>query len=445
MDLKFWLEIIIIIILVFVSGFFSASEIAVIAVRKSRIKKLAKSGDSRAAFVEKLKNNPDDFFAIVQIGMTVTASAASALGGATAIIVIKPLISSIPIPAIQQGAESISIIMVVIVISYLFLVLAELVPKALAIRYSEKMALWVGPATWWSLKTIGIFISFLSWSTNLCLRIIGVSPKERRDSVITEEEVKIILAEGLKTGVFEPEEQKLIHSVFEFSDTLAKNAMTPRTEIVAVEINDEPKKILEIATTAGFSRLPVFEENLDQIKGIIHVRDLLNVFLTDGLIITRDIMRPPVFVPDSRKISDILTDMQRQRMHIAMVLDDYGGTAGLITLEDILEELVGEIQDEYDDEEDDIVMKPDGSAVVKGAVDADLVWEQFDIEQPPESEFESIAGLVIDKLGRIPALNESIETAGLKITVLEKSGHKVNRLRVEKTVTAKDDQRKTEQ
>lgn len=431
MDFKFWLEIVIIIILVFVSGFFSASEIAVIAVRKSRIKKLSESGDSRATFVEKLKNNPDDFFAIVQIGMTVTASAASALGGATAIIVIKPLITSIPIPAIHGAAESISIILVIVVISYTFLVLAELVPKALAIRYSERMALWVGPATWWSLKAIRVFISFLSWSTNLCLRVIGISPKDRRDSVITEEEVKIILAEGLKTGVFEPEEHKLIHSVFEFSDALAKNAMTPRTEIVSVEINDDPKKILEIATTAGFSRLPVIEENLDQIKGIIHVRDLLNVFLTDGLIITRDIMRPPLFVPDSKKISEILTDMQKQRMHIAIVLDDYGGTAGILTLEDILEELVGEIQDEYDTEEDDIVMNPDGSAIVKGTVDAELVWEQFNME-PPQSEFESITGMVMDKLGRIPAVDESIETAGLKITVLDKSGHIVSKLRVEK-------------
>jgi putative hemolysin len=444
MDLKFWLEIAVILILIFISGFFAASEIAVVAVRKSRIKKLARSGNSKAAFVEKLKDNPDDFFGIIQVGVTVAGTAASALGGAAAIIVIKPLISSIPITPVKHAAQSISIVLVVVVMSYLFLVLAELVPKSLAIRYSERIALWVGPITWWFLKSIKILISFLSLSTNICLKIIGIPIKEKRDSVLSEEEVKIILAEGLKTGVFEPEEQKLIHSVFEFSDTLAKHAMTPRTEIVPVEINDPPKKILEIATTAGFSRLPVFDENLDQIKGIIHVRDLLNVFLTDGLIITRDIMRPPVFVPDSKKIADILADMQKQRMHIAIVLDDYGGTAGIITLEDILEELVGEIQDEYDSEEDDIVTKPDGSVIVKGLVDADLVWEQFGIEQLPESEFESIAGLVIDKLGRIPALNESIKTAGLKITILEKSGHKVGKLLVEKIASSEKDKNKQE-
>jgi putative hemolysin len=445
MDLKLWLEIVVILIMVLLSGYASASEIAIIAIRKSKIRQLAKSGDARASSVEKLKNNPDGFFATVQIGMTVTGTIASALAGAIAVLAVKPLLESVPILAISQAAESISIVVVVIIISYILLILAELVPKSLAIRYPERIALFVGPGTWWALRIMSIFIRFLSWSTGVCLRIMGISPSMRRDSAVTEEEVKIILAEGLKTGVFEPEEHKLIHSVFEFSDALAKNAMTPRTEIIAVEINDDPKKILETATTAGFSRLPVIEENLDRIKGIIHVRDLLNVFLTDGLIITRDIMRPPLFVPDSKKISEILTDMQKQRMHIAIVLDDYGGTAGIITLEDILEELVGEIQDEYDDEEDDIVSKPDGSVVVKGSVDADLIWEQFEIEQPPESEFESIAGMVIDKLGRIPALNESIETAGLRITILEKTGHKVGKLKVEKTVHPSDGKTKTKE
>jgi len=205
MDLKFWIEIAIIFVLVFVSGFFSASEIAIIAVRKSRMKKLAESGDSRAKLVEKLKSNPDNFFAIVQIGMTVTASAASALGGASAILIVKPMIESIPIPVISRAAESISIVAVIVVISYIFLVLAELVPKALAIRYSEKIALWVGPATWWSLRIISIIIRFLSWSTNMCLKLMRIPTDIDKHSTITEEEVKIILTEGLKHGVFEKE------------------------------------------------------------------------------------------------------------------------------------------------------------------------------------------------------------------------------------------------
>lgn len=436
MDLKFWLEILIILILVFVSGFFAASEIAVIAIRKSRIKELAASGDSRASFVEKLKNNPDDFFAIVQIGMTVTASAASALGGAAAILIVKPLIESIPINAISRAAESISLTLVVILISYIFLVLAELVPKALAIRYAERIALWVGPGTWWSLRVLGLIIGFLSWSTNLCLKAIGISPGLRRDSAVTEEEVKIILAEGLKQGVFEPEEHRLIHSVFEFSDLVARNVMTPRTEMVAVEINETPEEVLKTATMEPYSRLPVYEGNLDNIKGILSTRDLLNVFRTGGLIIIRDIMREPIFVPDSKKISEILKDMQKGKAHIAIVLDEFGGTAGIITLEDILEEIVGEIQDEYDKDDEDIVAQPDGSLIVRGSVDADLVCEKFGVPVPG-GEFESVTGMLMEKLDRIPEMGEIIETAGLRFTILQKEDHKVSRIKIEKPSASK--------
>ncbi len=431
MDLKFWLEILLILILVFISGFFSASEIAVIAIRKSHIKELVQAGNRRAGSVEKLKNNPDKFFAIVQVGMTVTSSAASALGGATAILIIKPLIQSIPIPAIQRASSSISIVLVVVVISYIFLVLAELVPKALAIRYSERIALWVGPGTWWSLKLLSVIINFLSWSTSVCLRILGVSPEIRRETLVTEEEVKILLLEGLQHGVFEPSEQQMIHSVFEFADSVARNVMTPRTEMVAVEVNDNPETILNVATIEQYSRLPVFEENLDNIKGLIHVRDLLNVFRDKELIIVKDIMRPPLFVPDSKKISEILKDMQKKRTHMAIVLDEFGGTAGLITMEDIIEEIVGEIRDEYDIEEIEIIMKPDGSAIVDALVDAGLICEKFKVECP-KGDFESVGGMVLYTLGHIPALEESAEVAGLKITVIEKDGHRLKRLRVEK-------------
>lgn len=431
MDLKIWIEIIIILVLVFISGFFSASEIAVIAVRKSRIAELAKSGVSTAEFVQRLKNNPDKFFAIVQVGMTVTASAASALAGATAILVVKPFVHSIPIHWIQGASESISLALVVIIVSYIFLVLAELVPKALAIRYSERIALYVGPGTWWSLRALGIFINFLSWSTNIILRLLGVSPEDKRESAVTEEEVKILLTEGLQHGVFEPAEHKLIHSVLEFTDSVAHDVMTPRTEMVAIEINESPESILSVATIEQYSRLPVYEENLDNIKGIIHTRDLLNVFQHNGLIIVKDIMRPVPFVPDSKKVSEVLKDMQRKKTHMAIVLDEYGGTAGLITLEDILEEIVGEIQDEYDVEETEMVMRPDGTAIVEGAVDAELVCEKFGVACP-EGDFKSINGMITNAIGHIPALDEKITIAGLRITVIEKEGHRVKRLKVER-------------
>jgi putative hemolysin len=435
MDLKFWLEILLIILLVIISGFFSASEIAVIAVRKSRIRELAQSGLSSAVFVERLKNNPDKFFAIVQVGMTVTASAASALGGATAIIVIKPLIESIPVQAIRDASGSISIGLVVVVISYLFLVIAELVPKAMAIRYSEPIALWVGPGTWWSLKILGVFITFISWSTNACLRLMGIPREMKREAAVTEEEVKILLFEGLQHGVFEPGEHQMIRSVFEFADSVARNVMTPRTEMAAVELDDSPETILNVATIEQYSRLPVYEENLDNIKGIIHVRDLLNIFRENGLIILKDIMRPPLFVPDSKKISEVLKDMQKKRTHMAIVLDEFGGTAGLITLEDIIEEIVGEIQDEYDTDEVEIVVRPDGSTIVEGSLDAEVICEKYGITRP-DGDFKSVTGMITNAIGHIPALDETVEIAGLRMTAIEKEGHRVILVKVEKNPQA---------
>lgn len=431
MDLKFWLEILLILGLLLISGYFAASEISLIAIRKSRVRELIEAGVKKAEFIEKLRSDPDRFFAVVQVGKTITDSAASALGGATAVIVIKPLIYSIPIPAIQQAAGTISIISVVVVISFLFLVLAELVPKAMAIRRTESIALWVGPVMWWLSKVLGLFVGILSWSANVVLRLFGISHDAKRDSALTEEEVKILLREGLQHGVFEQSEQEMIHSVFEFADSVARNIMTPRTEVVAVEISDSPEKILNVATIEQYSRLPVYDENLDNIKGLIHVRDLLNVFQENGLIIVKDIMRPPLFVPDSKKISEVLHDMQRKRTHMAIVLDEFGGTAGLITLEDILEEIVGEIQDEYDEEDNDIITRSDGSLIVDGAIDADIICKKFNVDCP-EGEFQSVAGMIIHAIGHIPALDESVELSGMKMTVIEKEGHRVRRVKVEK-------------
>jgi len=431
MNLMFWLEIILIFVLILISGYFAASEISLIAIRRSRVRELIDAGVKPAELIEKLRNDPDKFFAVVQVGKTITDSAASALGGAAAVTIVKPLLASIPIEPIQRAAGSLSIIFVVIVISYMFLVLAELVPKALAIRRTERIALLAGPMTWWLYKTLGVFVGFLSWSANVVLRLFGITKDERRESTVSEEEVKILLREGLQHGIFEPSEHRLIHSVFEFSDTVARNAMTPRTEIVAVEINASPEEILKIASIEQYSRLPVYEENLDNIEGLIHVRDLLTIFQNKGLIIVRDIMRRPLFVPDSKKISEILKDMQKRKTHLAIVLDEFGGTAGIITLEDILEEIVGEIQDEYDVEEDEIMMKADGSAIVEGSVDAETICERFGVRRP-DGDYESVAGMVINALGHLPALEETAEIAGLKMTVIEKDGHRVKRIKVEK-------------
>lgn len=421
------LQLALIIVLVVLSGFFSASEIAIVAVRTSRLKALIAGGNKNAVFVSRLKSNPDKFFAIVQVGMTVTASAASAIGGAAAITIIGPLIRRIPIAAVQNSSETISVTLIIIVISYLFLVIAELVPKALAIRKSEPIALWAGPLTWYSIRALNIFIKILTSSTNVCLRILGFSPKTKPESYVSEAEVKFIIKEGLEKGIFDEAEQQLIHSVFEFTDTSVKRAMTPRTDIVALEINDHVDKLLKTATEESFSRFPVYDGNLDNIKGVIHSRDLLYVYTHRDLFVLKDIIRPANFVPDSKPISELLRDMQKGNFQMSVVLDEFGGTAGIITMEDIIEEIVGDIRDEYDRESSKIVFIDKDTAQVMASMPVDEFAYAFDVTVR-EGDYETVGGMLVTKLGKIPAKGEVVKYDGFSLKVIEKDRHKIKTL-----------------
>ena len=424
MILTLALQLLLIIILVILSGFFSASEIAIVAVRTSRLKELVSQGSKRARLVKKLKSNPDDFFAIVQVGMTVTASAASAIGGAAAITVIGPLVRTIPNATIQAAAEPISVVLVIIVISYLFLVIAELVPKAIAIRRSESIALWAGAPTWYALRSLLFFIRILTVSTNFCLKLMGFSPKHQHEASISEAEVKLIIRDGFEKGIFDEAEKQLIHSVFEFTDTTVRRAMTPRTDIVALDINDSTDQFLKAATGERFSRFPVYEGNLDNIKGIIHSRDLLYIYTQKDLFILRDVIKPAKYVPDSKPISELLREMQKDKFQMAIVLDEFGGTGGIITMEDVIEEIVGDIQDEYDQETSKIVFIDQNTAKLKASMPVDEFANEFGVKTE-EGEFETVAGMIITKLGKIPAKDELIDFGIFSVAVIEKDGHKI--------------------
>jgi putative hemolysin len=431
MNPTFFLDVIIIFVLVLISGFFAASEIAVIAVRKSRIRQLVEAKNQKAVFVEKLRNDPDKFFAIVQVGMTVSGSAASALGGAMAVQVINPLIQLIPSETVRAGSQSIALTLVIVVISYLFLVLGELVPKALAIRFAERIALLVGKGTYLSLVVTSYFIRFLSTSTNLVLRMIGVRQKDLGESEVTEEEVKILLTQGLESGVFERTERDLIHGVFEFTDTIVRKVMTPRPDIAAISIGATCDEILAAVTEEQYTRFPVYAENLDDIVGIIHTKDVAIMLRHSEAIILQDLIREPFFVPDSKKISELLRDFQRKKTHLAIVLDEFGGTAGLVTLEDVLEEIVGEIEDEYDEEQKECEILPDGSALILATMEVGDFNARFKAGLNEELA-DTMGGYLVNTLGRVPSLNEAIEVASHSLRVVEKRGHRVLKINVVK-------------
>ncbi|MCP4631651.1 MAG: HlyC/CorC family transporter, partial [candidate division Zixibacteria bacterium] len=246
---------------------------------------------------------------------------------------------------------------------------------------------------------------------------------------ITEEEVKHLLTEGMSTGTFNKTERELIHGVFDFADTIARQVMTPRTDIEGIPSDAVAEEILSTVTTSRYSRLPVYEESLDNIVGIIHARDVIGILREKNLVILHDIIRKPFFIPDSKPVPELLRDFQRTQSHLAIVLDEFGGTAGLVTLEDLLEEIVGEIQDEYDKERQEWIRAKDGSL----SVAADMIVEDFNEEFKaglPTGDFDTIGGMIVEHLGRLPRGGESTEIDDFRFIVTEREGNRIRRFRV---------------
>jgi len=425
-----WIEIVIIIVLILANGFFASSEIALISSRKSRIRHLAEKGHKKAKLVDKLKSKPDLFLATIQVGITLVGTLASVVGGARIVDILQPLIKRIPSPAIQNASESIAIGIVVVVITYLLLVVGELVPKYLALAYPERIAFaTVGPLNALS-RLAFVFVSMLSTSSRFFVSIfLKRIPKE--SGFITDEELKFIVREGKTKGVFDQTEEELIRSALEFTDTTVRNAMIPRTEIVALDIRASQEKVVRTLTEYGYSRIPIYRENLDNVVGIIHAKDIINLLQNRELIILDDIIRKPYFVPDSKKISELLKEFQKKRIQMAMVLDEFGGTAGLITLEDIIEEIVGEIRDEYDQaEEEKIYFLSKNLAIVSASLFLGDFNEKFGTDLP--EEFNTLGGYLTSTLGRIPALDEEIKLGNLTFVIFEKVGHRLKKIKVRK-------------
>jgi putative hemolysin len=422
-----WVEILIILLLILANGFFSSSEIALISARRSRIKQLSQKGHKKARLVNKLQEKPDVFLATVQVGITLMGTLASVVGGAKVVDHLKIWIEKIPSQPIQNSSESVAIAIVVIILTYLLLVLGELVPKYLALAFPERVAFrTVGPVH--ALSNLAFFIvKLLSGSSRFLVSpfIKGI-PKE--SGFVTDEELKFIVSEGKTKGVFDQTEEQLIRRALEFTDTTVRNAMTPRTEIIALDMKAGQQQIIRSMTEEGFSRIPVYKDNLDRIVGIIYAKDIINLLENRELIILEDIIRKPYFVPDSMKIWELLKVFQKKQVHMAIVLDEFGGTAGLITLEDILEEIVGEIRDEYDREEDEMYLLSKNLAIVNAGLFIGEFNQKFKTDLP--EEFNTVGGYVTGTLGRIPLLDEKIKIGNLTFVIFDKTGPRLKKIKV---------------
>jgi putative hemolysin len=428
-----WSEAVLIGVLILANGFFAASEIAMIATRKSRVDALLEKGVKSASAVARLKNDPDRFLATVQIGVTVVSSLASAIGGAAAIGFLKPKIESLPLPLIPQWGEAIAIVAVVLPISYFSLVLGELVPKSLALRFPERIACLVArPID--SLSRISAFlVRTLTLSSNAVLWLFGGRETEGA-SFISVEEVKSLIREGAAKGIFNETEKELIHSVFEFADTPVKAVMIPRTEIHALEIHVSLAEIAKSFIESGFSRIPVYEGELDRVIGILYNKDIFKALQEKSEFRIRDYLHPAFFVPSSLPISELLKQLQRRRLAMALVVNEFGEVEGLATLEDLLEEIVGEIRDEYDREERGPVERlPDGSMVIQGSALLKDLKSDYDLPFEESPDYHTLAGFVLDKLKRIPRGGERVEHNGYRLTIVDMEGRRIVKIKLEET------------
>jgi putative hemolysin len=426
-----WFEVGLILSLIFANGFFAAAEIAVIATRKSRLDTLVEKGVRSAAIVARLKNEPDRFLATVQIGVTVVGTLASAVGGAAAIEYLKPVIEPLPIPGIAQWAQILAVVVVALPIAYLSLVIGELVPKSLALRYSEQIALFVARPIDFLSRLTAIPVKILTASSNAVLRLFGGKSAEGA-SFISEEEVKSLIREGAAKGIFGETERELIHSVFEFVDTPVKAVMVPRTEIHAIDVNAPAEEVLRSFIESGFSRIPVYEGEMDQIVGFLYNKDVFRAFQEKGDFRIRDLMHRPFFVPSSLPISQLLKEMQRRRISMAMVVNEFGEIEGLATIEDLLEEIVGEIRDESDREERGPVERlPDGSMVIQGSALLKDLKSDYSLPFEESPDYMTLAGFVLAKLKRIPRGGEKVEYNGYRLTIVDMEGRRIVKVKLE--------------
>jgi putative hemolysin len=427
-------ELAVIFLLILGNGFFAGSELAIISARKSRIAQLVAAGDPKAIIVERLQDDPHRFLATVQVGVTLVGSLASAVGGATAVRYLKPLLAESPFEFLRHAAEPISIGIVVVLISYFSLIFGELVPKTVGLQYADQMALRVAKPIYFLARAAGVVISFLTFSNRAVLAIMGIKA-EGNQAFVTREEVQHIVAEGHEAGVFSSTEQEFIRNIFDFTHTCVREVMVPRTRIVALDLDLSREELVNTVLDNKYSRYPVYRGSIENVAGFVHGKDLLGGIVTDSGFDIESIIRPPFYVPEGKMVNDLLKEMQRKRIHMALVVDEYGGISGLATTEDLLEELVGEIEDEHDIGEPGSIQRlPDGSLLVDALVSISDLAEHLEVKVGDDVPYDTLAGLILDRLGRFPEKGERVAWERFTLVCEEVKKTAVVKVRIVETV-----------
>ncbi len=437
------IELAAIVVLILLNALFAAAEIAIVSVRRSRLRHLAEEERDRAAItVQRLLEQPGRFLATIQIAVTLSGFFASAVGAVSLVVVMTAWLSSQPVPWIAYNAYGIAFVLVTLFISFVTLVFGELVPKNLAITNAESVALRLARPVELVARIAAPVIWILTASTNLVLRLTG-NPERARVNPITEEEIMAMVASGEEDGVVEPTERKLIDEVFEFGDTLAEEVMVPRVDVRALPKEATLAQARQAVVETGHTRLPIYDGDLDNIIGVVHAKDVLHALppqatpeQTDRPVTT--IMRRAYHVPSSKRTAELLPELQRQQLHLAVVVDEYGGTAGIVTLDNLLEEIVGPIRDEYDArEEPEIQVVGVGEAMVIGGADLEDVGAAVGVDLETEG-VDTIGGLVYARLGRIPNEGDKVDLPDAEVEVVSMRGRRVWKARVIRKLPAEE-------
>ncbi|MGN0569400.1 MAG: hemolysin family protein [Candidatus Fimenecus sp.] len=429
------LKIVILFALILVNAFFAMSEIAVISLNDNKIDKMAESGNKKAKQIKKLTESSSSFLSTIQIGVTLAGFLTSATAAQSFAVMLADAISKtaivkvIPISVIS----GFSTVVITLVMSYFSLVLGELVPKKIAMQKSEKMAFMAAPVLTFVAAATRPVVKFLSLSTNGVLRIMGIDPHADEETV-TEEEIRMMVDVGGEKGVIEDSQKEMIDNIFEFDDIDVADIMTHRTDMVCVDVEEGLSEAVKLSIENGFSRIPVYEEDSDNIIGIIYVKDFLK-YVGTSLPKTKsikDIMREAYYVPETKRCGELFSEMTEKRVQMAIVVDEYGGTAGIVTLEDVLESIVGNIQDEYDQESDEFSIIDDKTFTVDGITDIEEVEEHIG-KTFPEGDYDTIGGYIISVLGFLPQDGEMNEVTfeNIKFTVLNVEDRRIGKVKVE--------------
>jgi putative hemolysin len=422
--------ILVLVFLTLLEGFFVAAEIALVSVRRSRIDQLVEENNPAARRVRRLIDDPGRFLAVSQLGLTLIGFFASAFAAVSLVDNLATLLESLGVQT--ATAESAALITVTIILALFTIVFAELIPKAIALGAPERFALILSRPIDVLARLLGPVVSILNGITRWVARSMGV--EMNHEAAISAEELRLIVERGGEQGVLEAEEEQMINAVIELGERRVHEVMIPRVAMAALPDDATLEQSIDLVVDVGHSRIPVYHDSIDEIVGILYAKDLLPYLKPDAgpRAALRKLLRPPVLVPESMTVDDLLHEFQRRKVHIAIVLDEYGGTAGLVTIEDLLEEIVGEIQDEYDVEEPMVDRLSDHEARVDGRADVDELLELFDLDLKleDEEEYDTVGGLIYHRVGGVPQPGDVVEVDGLRLTVESTDGRRVGKVLV---------------